>query len=111
MTYTPSKELRAELLKRYDAELTEFCLSKLSNEMRLDNGGFVMFERPKYINVTEIQKHKQHLESVLNCWSVKASAFTEFLRKIFRFILGYLTRQQCPKPTKWNSLINALTMS
>lgn len=65
MTYTPSKEIRAELLKRYDAELTDFCLSKLSNEMRLDNGGFVMFERPKYISITEMQKHKQHLESVL----------------------------------------------
>ena len=36
---------------------------------------------------------------------------TEFLRKKYRFILGYLIRQQCLKPTKWNSFLNALTMS
>ena len=81
MTYTPSKELRAELLKRYDAELTDFCLSKLSNEMRLDNGGFVMFERPKYINVTEMQKHKQHLESVLKLLERESVSFYRIFEK------------------------------
>ena len=46
--YIPSEGLKAEIAKEYEAgsHMYQWCINRLSNEMQLDNGGFVEFEKP-----------------------------------------------------------------
>lgn len=46
--YIPSDGLKAEIAKDYEAgsSMYKWCINRISNEMQLDNGGYVEFNKP-----------------------------------------------------------------
>jgi hypothetical protein len=44
--YTPSEPVRTELAKVWQGHMFEYCCKKLSNEMYLDNGGYLTVDKP-----------------------------------------------------------------